>query len=190
MNIYEKLNEARILFQTKNVKMSGHNKFAGYSYYELSDILPVVNVICRDLKCACIVRYEKELAYLDFVDCEKAEDKITFSSPMSEASLKGCHAVQNLGAVETYIKRYLYQACFEIVESDTLDMTMNPNENGGTKNDADRAKLKDILEYYEAELPPEAYEKSCQAMKENDSEKILAMLNWNIKFLASKGIKA
>lgn len=52
-----------------------------------------------------------------------------------------------------------------------------------------RAKLKDILEYYEAELPPEAYEKSCQAMKENDGEKILAMLNWNMKFLASRGIK-
>ena len=46
---------------------------------------------------------------------------------MSEASLKGCHQVQNLGAVETYIKRYLYQNCFEIVEADALDGTMNPN---------------------------------------------------------------
>jgi hypothetical protein len=46
---------------------------------------------------------------------------------MSTACLKGCHEVQNLGAVETYIKRYLYQNCFEIVENDELDGTMNPS---------------------------------------------------------------
>ena len=63
--------------------------------------------------------------------------KITFTSPMSEANLKGCHAVQNLGAVETYIKRYLYQNCFEIVESDILDETMNPNEKTNKTNGAD-----------------------------------------------------
>ena len=39
--------------------------------------------------------------------------------------------MQNLGAVETYIKRYLYQNCFEIVESDVLDETMNPAEKAG-----------------------------------------------------------
>jgi hypothetical protein len=47
---------------------------------------------------------------------------------MASASLKGCHEVQNLGAVESYIKRYLYQNCFEIAEPDSLDKTMNPNE--------------------------------------------------------------
>lgn len=135
MNVYEKLNEARTQFQNANKKMSGKNSFAGYSYYELSDILPEVNKICGGLKVACVVRYEKDLAYLDFVDCEKPADKITFTSPMSEANLKGCHAVQNLGAVETYIKRYLYQACFEIVESDILDGTMNPStKNPNAKN--------------------------------------------------------
>ena len=127
MNVYEKLNLARIQFQCANKKMSGKNSFAGYSYYELADILPETNRICSEIKASCVVRYERDIAYLDFVDSDKPEDKITFSSPMSEANLKGCHAVQNLGAVESYIKRYLYQACFEIVESDALDATMNPN---------------------------------------------------------------
>ena len=126
MNIYEKLNEARIRFQNANVKKSGCNKFAGYNYYELTDILPQVNKIASELKFACIVNFSNELATLDFVDCEKG-DKITFTSPMSTAQLKGCHAVQNMGAVETYIKRYLYQNAFEIVENDALDGTMNPN---------------------------------------------------------------
>lgn len=128
MNVYEKLNEARIKFQNANVKKSGHNKFAGYTYYELSDILPAINKLAQELKFTCIVNFTNEIATLDFVDLEKPEDKIVFTSPMSKASLKGCHEVQNTGATETYLKRYLYQNCFEIVENDLLDSTMNPNQ--------------------------------------------------------------
>ena len=130
MTVFEKLNDARLEFQKKNVKKSGQNKFAGYSYYELSDILPAINEIAKDLKFSCVVTFGIEIAQLEFIDSEKPEDRITFLSPMSKASLKGCHEVQNLGAVEKYIKRYLYQNCFEIVENDALDSTMNPNENG------------------------------------------------------------
>lgn len=129
MTVYEKLNDARLAFQKKNVKKSGHNKFAGYSYYELADILPAINEIAKELKFTCVVTFGTEIAQLEFIDVEKPEERITFLSPMSKASLKGCHEVQNLGAVETYIKRYLYQNCFEIVENDVLDSTMNPNEN-------------------------------------------------------------
>lgn len=127
MNVFEKLNEARIRFQNANVKKSGKNNYAGYTYYELADILPAINKIAQELKFSCIVNFKPDLATLDFVDCENNE-KITFTSPMSSASLKGCHEVQNLGASETYLKRYLYQNCFEIVEADALDGTMNPNE--------------------------------------------------------------
>lgn len=150
MNVYEKLNLARVKFQSGGVKMSGKNSYAGYEYYELADILPKVNEICSELKCSCIVSFDKELARLDFIDCEKPEDKITFTSPMSDASLKGCHAVQNLGAVETYIKRYLYQHCFEIIESDVLDETMNPNQsdkkNGNSPNANYNNNVKRITE--------------------------------------------
>lgn len=128
MNVYEKLNESRVRFQNAKVKKSGKNTYAGYTYYELADILPTINTIAKELKFTCVIEFDTELATLTFIDIEKPEDKITFTSPMSNASLKGCHEVQNLGAVETYIKRYLYQNCFEIVEGDALDGTMNPNE--------------------------------------------------------------
>lgn len=128
MNVYEKLNEARIRFQMANVKKSGQNKFAGYSYYELSDILPQINALAKDLKFSCIVCFNKETATLEFIDIEKPEDKIAFTSPMASATLKGCHEVQNTGASETYLKRYLYQNCFEIIENDALNATMNPNQ--------------------------------------------------------------
>lgn len=128
MNVYEKLAKARIAFMQENVKKTGNNKFAGYTYFELSDILPIVNKLAEEIKFTTVVCFEKDVATLRFIDTEKTDDFIEFSSPMSEANLKGSHPVQNLGAVETYIKRYLYQNCFEIAESDVLDTTMNPNE--------------------------------------------------------------
>ena len=130
MTIFEKLNEARLRFQNAGIQKSGNNKFANYTYYELSDILPFINQIANELKFTCVVNFTPDLATLDFCDLED-NGKITFTSPMSTASLKGCHEVQNLGAVETYIKRYLYQNCFEIVESDVLDETMNPADKTG-----------------------------------------------------------
>jgi hypothetical protein len=134
MTIFEKLIEARLRFQNAGIQKSGKNAYAGYSYYELSDILPEINKLANELKFCCVVNFTPDLATLDFCDLE-GDGRITFKSPMSTASLKGCHEVQNLGAVETYIKRYLYQNCFEIVENDELDGTMNPAES--PKNEAE-----------------------------------------------------
>lgn len=144
MNVFEKLNEARIRFQNANVKKSGKNSYAGYTYYELADILPAINKIAQELKFTCVVNFTPDLATLDFVDCEKNE-KITFTSPMSEASLKGAMAVQNTGAVITYLKRYLYQNCFEIVENDMLDATLNPDEEKGENVDDLIQKVKERM---------------------------------------------
>ena len=127
MTIFEKLNEARLRFQNAGIQKSGKNAYAGYTYYELSDILPAVNKLANELKFCCVVNFENEIARLDFCDLEK-DERITFTSPMSTASLKGAMEVQNTGAVITYLKRYLYQNCFEIVENDVLDATLKTNE--------------------------------------------------------------
>ena len=137
MNVYEKLIQARLMFQNENVKKSGQNKYAGYTYFELNDILPIVNKICNEIKAVCVLNFTETVATLQFIDCEKTDDIITFTSPMSEATLKGCHKVQNLGAVETYIKRYLYQNCFEIAENDALDsQPINQNQNNQIVNNS------------------------------------------------------
>ncbi|MDR1251704.1 MAG: ERF family protein [Treponema sp.] len=120
MNIYEKVIEARLEFQKAGIKMSGENSYAKYQYYELSDILPAINAIAGKLKFLCVVSFN-EHAELTIINTEKPDETIQFMSPMSTAALKGCHEVQNLGAVQTYLKRYLYQNAFEIVESDALD---------------------------------------------------------------------
>lgn len=121
MSIKSKLAEARVRLQEERLKKSGLNKYAGYEYYELGDFLPTINRLGKELGFVCLVSFG-ETATLEIVDTEK-DEKLVFTSPMSTASLKGCHDVQNLGAVQTYLKRYLYQHAFEIVESDALDST-------------------------------------------------------------------
>ena len=55
------------------------------------------------------------------VDVDNPESMITINSPMAEAALKGCHPIQNLGAVETYTRRYLWVTALELVEHDAID---------------------------------------------------------------------
>jgi len=137
MNVYEKLQKARIDLQAKKMTKSGHNKFAGYQYFELGDFLPEINKLFADLKLCSTVSFGKELAELKVVNMEKPEEVITFTSPMAEANLKGCHPIQNLGAVETYSRRYLYVTALEIVEHDAVDSAAPVNETAAAMAKAD-----------------------------------------------------
>ena len=128
MSVYRKLQEARIDLQSKPLKKSGKNSFAGYQYFELADFLPSIQQICLDRGLCGSVTFYTDIAVLTITDVDKPEDKIEFKCPMSSAALKGCHEVQNLGAVQTYLRRYLYTNAFEIVEHDSLDATTGKDE--------------------------------------------------------------
>jgi hypothetical protein len=108
--------------QNTKLSKSGKNKFAGYEYFELSDFLPAIQKICNDIGLCGVVSFNHEMAYLQINDVEDGTS-IMFTSPMSSAALKGCHDVQNLGAVISYLRRYLWVNAFEIVEHDALDAT-------------------------------------------------------------------
>lgn len=120
MSVYSKLQDARVRLQSMPLKKSGHNKFAGYQYFELGDFLPQVQSIFKELGLCGVVSYSQDLSQLTIVDIDDGS-QIVITSPMSEANLKGCHPVQNLGAVETYQRRYLWVTAMEIVEHDALD---------------------------------------------------------------------
>ena len=128
MNVYKKLQEARIDLQSRPLKKSGKNNFAGYQYFELGDFLPTIQQICLDKGLCGSVTFYTDIAVLTITDVDKPEDKIEFKCPMSSAALKGCHEVQNLGAVQTYLRRYLWTNAFEIVEHDSLDATTGKDE--------------------------------------------------------------
>lgn len=123
-NVFTKLNQARTELQRRELKKSGRNKFAGYNYFELGDFLPTVQEIFAQVGLCGIVSYGADEAILTITDCENGEDNVQIKSPMSSAALKGAHDIQNLGAVQTYLRRYLWVTAMEIVEHDELDATL------------------------------------------------------------------
>ncbi len=121
MNVYQKLNDARTRFHALKLEKTGHNKFAGYKYFELGDFLiPALKVFGEVGLCA-MVSFDTDKACMTIRNADKPDEYTTIYSPMGSAALKGCHEVQNIGAVETYQRRYLWVAALEIVEHDALD---------------------------------------------------------------------
>ena len=122
MNVFSKLQKARIALQNTALKKSGLNKFAGFRYFELGDFLPHINNIFDDLGLFSVFNIANDQATLTIVDVEKPDGPISqFTSPIADASVKGTTPVQSLGAVHTYLKRYLYMNALEMIENDLLD---------------------------------------------------------------------
>lgn len=126
MNIYEKLIESRMKIQSIGIKKAGRNDYSKYDYFTLKDILELVVPLCSELKMLPVISFTAETATLEIIDAEKPAEKIVITSPMSRAALKGCHEVQNLGAVQSYLRRYLYMAAFDIDECEAEDVDNEP----------------------------------------------------------------
>jgi hypothetical protein len=125
--ILAKLSKARIEFHESSLTKTGRNTYANYDYFCLGDFLMPILRLCDKHGFCGVVSFGAELATLTLTDLEDGSEKF-ITSPMGSANLKGCHEVQNIGAVETYQRRYLWQAAFEIVEHDALDLTMDPEK--------------------------------------------------------------
>ena len=112
--------QARVKLLSVDMKKSGQNKFAGYSYFELGDFIPHVQTIFNELGLCGVVSFTHSHAELTITDVEDGT-VIVVSTPMAEANLKGAHPIQNLGAVLSYQRRYLWMAAMELVEGDAID---------------------------------------------------------------------
>ena len=132
-NIKAKLQEARVRLQQTSLQKSGENSFAKFKYYELKDFMPAVNGIFNELGICSNFSIDNSVATLEIMDADD-DESIRFTSPVTNVELKGCTAIQGIGAMHTYMKRYLYLNALEIVENDILDASVNSNESGGGTN--------------------------------------------------------
>ena len=132
--VHKKLMAARIDLQGLKLNKSGLNKFAGYNYFELGDFLPAIQNIFAESGLCGVISYHHDIATLTITDTDDGSE-LVITSPMSTAALKGCHEVQNLGAVQTYIRRYLWVTAMEIVEHDALDATTGKDKKESFKSE-------------------------------------------------------
>jgi len=83
--VHKKLMAARIMLQNAPLKKSGHNKFAGYSYFELGDFIPTINQIFNEVGLCGVVSYDTEIASLTITDTDDGTN-IIITSPMADAN--------------------------------------------------------------------------------------------------------
>jgi hypothetical protein len=146
-NIFARLAALRIEVQELNLTKSGENDFAKFGYFELSDLLPKILPLMEQYRLCTITSFTKEEATMTVVCTDDPEgSRIVIHSPFGSADLRACHEVQNIGAVETYQRRYLWVALLEIVENDKLDPTVGdpeakPKKKGTGKTPPEEAKL-------------------------------------------------
>lgn len=146
MSVYKKLAAARKDFHSRQLKKSGLNKFAGYSYFELSDFL-VPGLECFETQgLVPVISFGEDVAKMVIYDTD-SEATIEITSPMSSVELKGCHPVQNLGAVQTYLRRYLWVAALEIIEHDAVDSA--PQDAKPVAKKADKRTLNKLTQLLE-----------------------------------------
>lgn len=121
MSVYKKLQEARVKLHNTKLNKSGKNAYAKFNYFELGDFIPQVTSIFNELGLCGIVSFTQDTAYLTVHNVEGENDFVTFTSPLVYASVEKTQPIQNLGSTHTYMRRYLWLMCMEIVENDVVD---------------------------------------------------------------------
>lgn len=121
LNIFQKIQKARVELQKRDIKKTGLNKYSNYKYFELGDFLPHINEICDELGLYTEFKYGVEEAFLYVIDCDNPDIKRDWSTPVKIPALKGCTDIQAIGGSQTFARRYLYMMAFEIAETDLVD---------------------------------------------------------------------
>ncbi len=123
MNIYEKICNVQGRIAGMKLHKSGKNKFGGFEYYELDDILPPISKECQKENLLIDFTFHENEGVITLRDC-KTPEKIYRNSvlmpPLKELNSK-MNLPQSLGAYMTYLKRYLLMNTFLIPEKDTVD---------------------------------------------------------------------
>jgi hypothetical protein len=133
--IHERMAIIKHELAKRTIKKSGHNKFAGFKYHELSDFIEHINELnfqhgVND--CIQIDEVQNECR-ITLTNVNNVEDSYTIITPFREAEMLGkggaassVDAVQRMGSTITYNRRYLYMTAYNIQENDGVDGNEQP----------------------------------------------------------------
>lgn len=124
-SVLQKLQQARVMLQNKNLKKTGFNPFQKFNYFELGDFLPQINEIFNELKLYSHFNLYQDKAKLVII-CTETNEQVQFTTPIQQ--VKENAKMQDIGAIHTYSKRYLYYNALEIIENDLIDCKDNSTQ--------------------------------------------------------------
>lgn len=130
LNLRQKLARIRVEFSKSNIKKSGENKYVGFKYFELCDIVPTALELFAKYDVTLDFNMTDTHVEGTLYDNSNSDTApITFVFPKKEfVPLKGMNVIQALGSEITYYRRYLYNIALDIVENDIIDSLDNTNK--------------------------------------------------------------
>lgn len=128
MNVFQKLQLARMRFLSTGVEKSGKHMKLEYKYFELQDIVPAAEQIFYEIGLLMVPIIQGDTAKARVYDTTDPEDFIDFVAPytpiapiVSNAGNMVTNEMQATGSSITYIRRYLWQLVLDIIECDSID---------------------------------------------------------------------
>lgn len=169
-SVHERLQAVRTDLQKVEMKKSGKNGFANYSYFELADFLPLVNELCAKHRITPAMSFTPQEATLTLVNQDDVTDTLEFKMPFMVCEMKGQNRIQCLGSAITYSRRYMYMTVFEIVESDGID-SLSAEQKEEVKP-VDQGKL-ELINKIKANVKNEKVAKKLvEVLKTSDAKKV------------------
>ena len=122
LTIFQKLNKVRLEFMKKPIEKSGKNKFAGFNYYELKDIIPTAIELLDKYNLCFVISFNEDDATAILIDSD-TEKTIEFKTHVEKLDVraKGMNSAQARGAVETYARRRLWSSLLELTDGEVVD---------------------------------------------------------------------
>lgn len=138
-NIYEKLEQLRVSFLNCKPEKTGWNPFSKFYYFALEDIVPIAEPLCQAIGLCAFPDIEIEdgnkFAVMYLVDMDNTSIQLRFRIPMAEIDNSGMKSMQDIGAVKTYARRYLWLDILNSAEfDDEIDATSG-NDNSRKPQD-------------------------------------------------------
>nr|DAX85647.1 MAG TPA: ERF superfamily protein [Caudoviricetes sp.] len=141
MNIYEKVQNCRVMMQEEGIKKQGKNTFAKYDYYKLADLNATMNKALNKFRLCTKFEVSQQIAMLTIVDVDHPEQEMFFSMPFIDAEMAKVTKIQNWGSSVSYLQRYLILEAFQIGECEIdVDSTEASENRAKDSKKKDKAK--------------------------------------------------
>lgn len=128
LTLRQKLARIRLEFTNSNIKKSGENKYAGFKYFELCDIVPKALELFAKYDVTFDFNMSNDYVNGALYDNVKDYDPIVFTFPkkgIDDPKAMRMNTVQAMGSEITYYRRYMYNVVLDIVENDSIDCLDN-----------------------------------------------------------------
>ena len=136
MKIYKKLQQAREIIKSSDLKKQGRNEYSKFDYYTPEQTEALVDMACRGTNTIVVCNLKADefglFQTLDFIDLE-SDEKLSFEMRTKHGSITATNETQQMGGTDTYSERYIKMKVFQIKDNNLDFDSQSDNKSSQAK---------------------------------------------------------